>query len=102
MPVVMTIAHLAVALLCVEKRKVGWLQDKQIELASIELKIAELESAVNSGFLLARRVAQSAVDKGTAHERVRTGERFRKVRVDADFLAELRYRKEQLNKLGIA
>lgn len=102
MPVVMTVAHLVVALLCLESRKASWLSDKRIELYSIELKIAELEAAVSDSFLLARRVAQSAVDKGTVHERARTGERFRTVRVDADFLAELRNRKEQLDKLRIA
>lgn len=73
MPGVMTVAHLAVALLCLESRKASWLSEKRLELYSTEVKIAELEAV-----------------------------RSKTVRVDADFLAELRYRREQLKELGIA
>ncbi|MFZ2484720.1 MAG: hypothetical protein WAW81_02170, partial [Minisyncoccia bacterium] len=47
MPVVMTVAHLAVALLCLESRKNSWLKERGIELAHIELKLLELDGGAS-------------------------------------------------------
>lgn len=47
MPVVMAIAHLAVALLCLESRKALWLKERGIELAQIELKLLELDGGAS-------------------------------------------------------
>lgn len=49
MPVVMTITHFAVALLCLERRKVSWFKKRREELIQIKVELAKLGNDLADG-----------------------------------------------------
>lgn len=49
MPVVMTIAHLVVALLCLESRKTSWLKKRREELSQVSVELARLDKDLADG-----------------------------------------------------
>jgi hypothetical protein len=93
MPIAMTVAHLAVALLCLEGRKTSWLKVRREELTRIESEIRQLDG--ND----LRRLIQQPSTQMNGVILVATGTALR---VLIQQKARLTLRKKELEKLGIA
>lgn len=102
MPLTMTAAHLAVALLSLEDRKRKWLERKRAQLAFVQGQIPELEKEIRTITNQVRGIVDSAVDRGSDHEQSRRGKRWSEVYETSTILARLKDEEADLKReLGV-
>lgn len=101
MPVVMTVALLAVAMLCLESRKVSWLKEKRKKRDWALHQVGVLEREIAQKTSLNEQIHAQAVDIGTGVEFARMQTRWSDTADDHVLLRRYHHELTELEKLGI-